>query len=155
MSEFMKQLHFDIQQKFKESNAKYQQDANQHRREQLFDEGDYVMVYLRPKHFPVCTYGKLEARKIGPCRIQKKINDNVYEVDLPSGWNISPVFNVCDLYKYHSSEFNNFQPGEDDANLNIFVAASQPSLSSLGSSTNGQFLKSKMKQQVLSPMQQF
>ncbi|KAJ8621810.1 hypothetical protein MRB53_030339 [Persea americana] len=134
----------DAYEKIKESNAKYQQDANEHRREQLFDEGDYVMVYLLPYRFLVGTYGKLKARKIGPCHIRKKINDNVYEVDLPSGWNISLVFNVRDLYKYHSSESNVFQPGEDDVNLNLFVAASQSSLSSPGSSTNGQLLKSKM-----------
>ena len=32
---------------------------------------------------------------------REKINDNVYEVELPGNFDISPVFNVSDLYSFH------------------------------------------------------
>ncbi|KAJ0011488.1 hypothetical protein Pint_33079 [Pistacia integerrima] len=60
------------------------------------------MVHLRKDHFPMGTYNKLKKKKIGPCHILQRINDNAYIVDLPPGLAISSTFNVPNLTEYHS-----------------------------------------------------
>ena len=62
------------------------------------------MVYLRKQSFPTRTYHKLKYKKTSPYMILKKINDNAYEVELPSGLDISPVFNISDLYTFHGDD---------------------------------------------------
>jgi hypothetical protein len=39
-------------------------------------------------------------KKIGPCRVLKKFGMNSYEIELPDGIGISPIFNISDLYPY-------------------------------------------------------
>ena len=63
-----------------------------------------MMVYLRKERFPTRAYHKLKYKKIGPYNILKKINVNAYEVDLPSGLDISLVFNISHLYTFHSDD---------------------------------------------------
>ena len=37
---------------------------------------------------------------MGPCKILRKFSTNAYELELPTGIGISPIFNVVDLYPY-------------------------------------------------------
>lgn len=44
-------------------------------------------------------------KKFGPCKILKKHDSgNAYEVEFPSGINISPMFNIVDLTEYHEGD---------------------------------------------------
>ena len=63
------------------------------------------MVHLKKGRFSVRTYSKLKMKKFCPCRILRKFdNGNAYEVKLSDDMDISPIFNVVDMYKYHESD---------------------------------------------------
>ena len=41
-------------------------------------------------------------KKFGPCKILRKFDiGNAYEVELLDDMDISPIFNIANLYKYH------------------------------------------------------
>ena len=65
-----------------------------------------VLPHLRKERFPRGTYNKLKMKKIGPCRVLRKFGENTYELELPEGIGISPIFNISDLYPYRDNEAN-------------------------------------------------
>jgi hypothetical protein len=47
------------------------------------------------------THSKLNYKKIGPCRVLRKISDNAYKLEFLKDFDISPIFNVAELYEFH------------------------------------------------------
>ena len=55
----IRSLHEHIRRHIETSNARYKELADTHRRACEFQEGDYVMIRVRPKRFPSRTVKKL------------------------------------------------------------------------------------------------
>ena len=97
-------LHQEIRRKILISNENYKTSADIHRRTQIFEVGDLVMVRNRPERLPKGGVKKLHARNTGPFKILAKVNDNAYILDLPAGLDVHPTFNVADLTHYYEAD---------------------------------------------------
>ncbi|RDX98436.1 hypothetical protein CR513_18637, partial [Mucuna pruriens] len=71
----------------------YARSANRRRKEVLFKEGDLVWVHWRKDRFPHLRKSKLLPRGDGLFKILRKINDNVYQVDMLPDFAGSTTFN--------------------------------------------------------------
>src|SRR5271155_4801219 len=83
--------------------AKY---ANQHKRHQVFKEGDQVLLSMCNINNPVDRNQptkKLTNRFAGPYIITKVISTTAYKLDLPNTMKIHPVFHVSLLKPYQPS----------------------------------------------------
>ena len=93
-AQHFRNTHEQVKTQIEANNAKYKVAADIHRRKVVFQEGDFVWAVLTKDRLPAVVNLKLHDRKVGPCRIMKKINDNAYKLQLPSHLNTSDVFNV-------------------------------------------------------------
>nr|GEV30431.1 hypothetical protein [Tanacetum cinerariifolium] len=121
-SEQIKELHRLVREQIIRHNEQYKEHAYKRRKQVLYQEGDPVWIHLRKERFLAWRFGKLKPRGGGPFRVLKKINDNVYKIELPGHYNVFFTFNVADLspYKRDSDDEPDlrsslFQYGEDDA----------------------------------------
>jgi hypothetical protein len=103
----MKEIHSQVKKRLQNSSQEYKRRADHHRRQLQFEVGDLVLAHLRKERFPRGTYNKLKMKKIRPCRVLKKFGTNAYEIELPDGIRISPIFNISDLYPYKDGEMEN------------------------------------------------
>jgi len=66
-------LHKEISKKIEESNAQYKSYVDLHRRQLEFNEGDHVMIRIRPERFPPGAVKKLTARSADPFKSLRKL----------------------------------------------------------------------------------
>ena len=78
-----------------------------------YEVGYLVLAYIKRDIFPKGEYNKLKMKKIGPSRILRKFSANAYELEMPTGVFISPMFNVEHLYPYVAGDTGTFAEGED------------------------------------------
>ena len=102
LADFVQQLHADIKTKIEANKAKHKAQADMKKRQVIFKEGDLVWVVLTTERNPAGPYTKLQQKKIGPCPILHKINNNAYLVKLPDHLCFSNSFNVHHLHPYHA-----------------------------------------------------
>ena len=93
-------------------NTSYKTKVDSKSREKNYEVGDLVLAYLKRDRFPKGEYNKMKMRNIGPCKILRKFSANYYELDIPTGVGISPIFNVADLYPYVEGDTGTFTEGE-------------------------------------------
>ena len=102
--EAMEELHSRVKKRLLKSNQEYKRREDQHRRQIQFKVDDLGLAHLRKERFPRGTYNKMKMKKIGPCRVLKKLGENAYEIELSNEIGISPTFNVSNLYPYKTEE---------------------------------------------------
>ena len=102
----MHELHEVIKDKIKQKQLWLRLGADTRRKFKTFDVDDFVMVWIRPKRFPLGIVKKLHARCVGLFKILTKLNDNVYDIDLPEDFKINHVSNIEDLMEYKGPNFN-------------------------------------------------
>ncbi|GMJ12996.1 hypothetical protein HRI_004968800 [Hibiscus trionum] len=98
----------------KRAQGRMKQQADKKRRECEFQLGDKVFLKLQPyrqQSVQLRTSQKLSPKWFGPFKVVSKVGAVTYELELPEGSRIHPVFHVSQLKKHiGSDEFSNQLP---------------------------------------------
>ncbi|XP_056858403.1 uncharacterized protein LOC130507772, partial [Raphanus sativus] len=118
-AEYVASLHEQVKKNIEERTKEYEKFANKGRRELVLEPGDLMWIHLRKERFPAERKSKLMPRTDGPFRVDRKINNNAYQIDLQGKYTVSFTFNVADLIPYVADgsdlRTNPFKGGGHDA----------------------------------------
>lgn len=96
----------EVQDKMAEAQTRQATLANRSREEVEFKVGELVLVnadHIMEDWEKSRPTRKLGPRKIGPFKVNKIISEVAYQVELPPGIKVHPVFHVSLLEKYHEN----------------------------------------------------
>jgi hypothetical protein len=102
-AEAMKELHSRVKERLQSSSQEYKRREDPNRQELQFEVGDLILTHIRKERFPRGTYNKMKMKMTGPCKVIRKFGENTYEIELPDGIGISPIFNVAYFYPYREA----------------------------------------------------
>lgn len=91
---------YEVRSRIEASDHKYKADADRSQWQQEFAEGNLVWVFLHKERFHLGSYKKLKERKIRSNRINRRIGDNAYQVQLLSQVQTLNIFNVAGSTPY-------------------------------------------------------
>lgn len=102
MADCIQELHKEVKEHMEQANAEYKQHVDAHRHVKAFEIGNLVMIHLQKSRLHR-SHNKLTNKKFSPFKVLDKIGENTLDkIDLPSYLQISPTFNVVDLYDYRA-----------------------------------------------------
>ena len=120
----IKKLHEQVRDRILKQTEKYKKQANKHRKQAIFKEGDLVWIHLRKERFSGGRHAKLRPRADGPFKVLQCIGDDAYKIELLGEYGVSANFNVSELSLYHEEEDEElasrsslFQPREHDTGV--------------------------------------
>ncbi|GMI81659.1 hypothetical protein HRI_001835200 [Hibiscus trionum] len=90
----------ELKQNLMRAQTRMKHQADKHRREVEFKEGEWAFVRLQPYRqlsLRLKKQQKLSPRFFGPYRIQKRVGSVAYKLELPDSTRIHPVFHVSQL----------------------------------------------------------
>jgi hypothetical protein len=131
-ADFIMKLHEKTKENIEKMSERYRTASSKGRKEVKLEPGDLVWLHLRKDHFSELRKSKLMHRADGPFKILEKVNDNVYKLDLPPDFGVSPTFNIADLTPYMGEEdelesrTTPLQEGEDDEDITPMHTAETP-----------------------------
>jgi hypothetical protein len=125
-AEFIKKLHDQARTNIEKMTQLYEKHANKGRRKVLFEQGDLVWVHLRKDRFPDQRKSKLQPRADGPFKVLRKVNDNAYEIDLQSTYDVSKSFNVADLSPFFGLEESTMTPFQGGDHMTMPAPTASP-----------------------------
>ena len=71
------------------------------------------MICIRLERYPSGTVKKLQTCSSGPLEVLKKLESNVYAIDIPSNYGISSIFNIANLLSFKGATVTPHDPFDE------------------------------------------
>ena len=141
--EHLKAITLQVKDQLAKRQVDMQVQSNAHQRLVRFEVGEMVLLH-RDAYFTGGAYLKIQPIYLGPFKVVKVINDNAYELDLPSSVRKHRVINVQFLKKLHkrpAGQYPKKLPATSQERINRCLEITQV----IGYDANAQIFYCKMR----------